>query len=310
VRFSKQKIAGLILAVLLPWGAMADEERTGDVGRVAVSEVSALATVQEINLETREVTLRKPDGETVSFVAGDEVRNLGQVQKGDLVVMEYYEGLAVALGPQTDVRARISETTMGRAKEGDKPAAQLTETVEILARVEAIDRDKRLAALSGPQRTLVVKVADDIDMDKVKVGDEVTAVYRKSFTVTVLAPPEVSGTVEIESTSIALGVGVEWGKGTLVMYDGSTHEFKVGGLSVVDIGVSKLSLKGEVFKLTDPQDFAGNYLAGEAGGSLISGGSKVVMKNQQGVVMRLKSTQKGLKLTLAGKGLTVELLEE
>jgi hypothetical protein len=29
------------------------------------------------------------------------------------------------------------------------------------------------------------------------------------------------------------------------------------------------------------------------------------MKNEKGVVMRLKSTQKGLKLTLPGKGLSV-----
>jgi hypothetical protein len=33
------------------------------------------------------------------------------------------------------------------------------------------------------------------------------------------------------------------------------------------------------------------------------------MKNEKGVVMRLKSTQKGLKLTLAGKGLSVEMVK-
>ena len=34
------------------------------------------------------------------------------------------------------------------------------------------------------------------------------------------------------------------------------------------------------------------------------------MKNEKAVVMRLNSTQKGLKLTLAGKGLSVEMVKE
>ncbi len=309
MNMSMQGIAALILAALLPLGVFAGDE-TAPMGRIKVGAVAAIATVQDIDQETRKVTLRNADGETSSFIAGKEVRNLAQVKKGDVVLMEYYEGFAVALGPKSDVRAKVTETTMSRAKEGDKPGAKLTETVEIVARVEGLDKEKRLAALSGPKRTLVVKVADDVDMNKVKIGDEVYAVYKKSFVVSVLPAPDVSGTVEIESTSIAFVVGVEWGKGKMTMYDGSSHEFKVGGLSLVDIGVSKLALNGEVYKLTDPADFAGTYFAGEAGGALFGGGSEVVMKNDKGVVLRLKSTQKGLKLTLAGKALKVTLAEK
>ena len=305
----KQTIAALVFAAMLPLVGFAAEESEPVTGRLAVGTVAAIATVQDIDLETRKVTLRNPDGEMKSFIAGDEVRNLAQVKKGDVVLMEYYEGFAVALGPKSVVRARISEMTLSRAKEGEKPAAKLTETVEISARVEALDVENRLATLSGPKRTLVVKVADDIDLSQVKVGDQVLAVYRQSFAISVVPSPKVSGTVEIESTSIALGVGFEWGQGKLTMYDGSTHEFKIGGISVVDIGVSKLNLSGEVFNLTDPQDFTGNYLSGEAGGALFRGGSEVVMKNEKGVVMRMKSTQKGLKLTLAGKGLSVEMVQ-
>ncbi len=305
----RQIIVALVLAALLPMVGFAAEESAPPAGRMAMDAVVAIATVQDIDQETRVVTLRHPDGTMDSFIAGDEVRNLAQVKKGDVVLMEYYEGFAVALGPQTDVRAKISETTLSRAKEGDRPAARLTETVEITARVEALDREKRLAALSGPKRTLVVKVADDVDLEQVKVGDEVLAVYRQSFAVSVVPSPKVSGNVEIETTSVALGVGFEWGKGKLTMYDGSTHDIKISGISVVDIGVSKISLTGEVFRLTDPQDFAGNYFAGEAGGALFRGGSAVAMKNEKGVVMRLNSTQKGLKLTLAGKGLSVELVQ-
>ena len=305
----KQKIAALFFAAMLPWSVFSSEESEPVVERLAIGAAVAVATVQDIDLETRKVTLRNPEGETVSFIAGDEVRNLAQVKKGDLVLMEYYDGFAVALGPKTGVRARISETTLSRAPEGAKPAARLTETIEATARVEAIDRESRLVQLSGAKRTLLIKAADDIDLSRVKVGDEVVAVYQESLAISVLPAPEVSGTVEIETKSIALGLGIEWGKGTLKMYDGSSHTFKVRGLSVVDIGISKVSLSGEVFKLTDPKDFAGNYFAGEAGGALFGGGSSVVMKNKKGVVMRLTSTEKGLKLTLAGKGVRVQMVD-
>ena len=67
-----------------------------------------------------------------------------------------------------------------------------------------------------------------------------------------LPSPEVSGTVEIESKAVALGIGFQWGGGTLTMYDGSTHKFKLKGLSVLDVGVSSVTASGEVFKLTDP----------------------------------------------------------
>jgi hypothetical protein len=106
---------------------------------------------------------------------------------------------------------------------------------------------------------------------------------------------------------VAVGIGFEWGHGTLTMYDGTTHDFKVSGLSVVDVGVSSIEATGEVYHLVEAKDLEGSFLSGEAGGAFIEGGSASAMKNEQGVVMKLKSTQKGIKLTLAGKGLTITL---
>ena len=39
----------------------------------------------------------------------------------------------------------------------------------------------------------------------------------------------------------------------------------------------------------------------------MGGGSAITLKNRNGVVMKLKSTQKGIRLTLAGEGLKVTL---
>jgi hypothetical protein len=117
-------------------------------------------------------------------------------------------------------------------------------------------------------------------------------------------PP--SGKVWVESTSVALGIGVSWGDGKIT-FQGKDHVFTVKGLSVVDLGVSKVTANGEVFNLKKLTDFNGNYVAGTAGATLGGGAGAVIMKNQNGVVMKLTSTGQGVQLTLAGSGVDVQL---
>ena len=115
-----------------------------------------------------------------------------------------------------------------------------------------------------------------------------------------------SGTVTIESKSVALGIGVSWGDGKL-SYQGKTHAFSVKGLSVVDVGVSKVSARGKVFNLKKLVDFAGRFAAAQAGAAVGGGMSVVALRNQNGVVLELTTTQTGVKFTLAGEGIEVKL---
>ena len=117
-------------------------------------------------------------------------------------------------------------------------------------------------------------------------------------------PP--SGKVWVESTSVAIGIGVSWGDGKLT-FQGKDHIFNVKGLSVVDLGVSKVTANGEVFNLKKLSDFNGNFVAGEAGATVGGGAGAVIMKNQNGVVMKLTSTSQGVQLTLAGAGVDIKL---
>ena len=122
----------------------------------------------------------------------------------------------------------------------------------------------------------------------------------------VAAQDKPSGKVWVESKSVALGVGVSWGDGNLE-YGGKKHPFSVKGLSVVDLGVAKVTATGEVFNLKKLSDFEGNYVAGEAGAAVGGGAGVVAMRNQHGVVMKLKATEQGVQLTLAGQGIEVKL---
>jgi len=126
------------------------------------------------------------------------------------------------------------------------------------------------------------------------------------FAVAIAADPPPSGTVTLTSKSVAIGIGVSWGDGTLTVA-GKKHAFSVDGLSVADLGASSITTKGEVFNLKKLEDFNGNYVAGEAGIAIAGGPSDTIMKNQNGVVLRLHGTQKGARLTLAAEGVKLKL---
>lgn len=132
----------------------------------------------------------------------------------------------------------------------------------------------------------------------------VSVLVAATFAVAQDAKP--SGKVSVESKSVALGVGVSWGDGVLT-FQGKDHKFSVNGLSVVDLGVAKVSATGEVFNLKKLADFSGNYVAGEAGAAVGGGAGAITLKNQHGVVMKLTGVGTGVKFTLAGKGVEVKL---
>ena len=115
-----------------------------------------------------------------------------------------------------------------------------------------------------------------------------------------------SGKVSIESTSIAAGIGVSWGDGKL-SFNGKTIPFSVDGLSLVDWGITKASAIGDVYNLTDVSKFAGNYVAAEAGFALAGGMGGMVLRNQNGVVIHLRSVSQGAKLQLGPSGLKITM---
>ena len=120
------------------------------------------------------------------------------------------------------------------------------------------------------------------------------------------ADPAPSGTVTLSSKAVALGVGVSWGDGVLT-FGGKTYPFSVEGLSVADLGVSNISTSGEVFNLKNVADFSGNFVAGEAGIAIAGGPTDQILKNQNGVVLRLHGTQTGARLTLAAQGVKLTI---
>src|SRR6266498_4753071 len=113
-------------------------------------------------------------------------------------------------------------------------------------------------------------------------------------------------TVKIQSKSIALGAGVNWGDGVLT-YQGKDYPITVSGLSLLDLGVSNVSATGKVYFLNKVSDFSGNYFATQATFALAGGGGEIVMANGNGVFIAVQSEQSGTRLTLGASGVGLKL---
>ncbi len=139
--------------------------------------------------------------------------------------------------------------------------------------------------------------ADEIEVEaEIMIEQEVVA------PVSAAPPPRV----EFTSNVVAAGIGLRWGQGSLWL-DGETHLFSVKGLSVGDLGISRGNAIGDVQNLHDLSDFAGRYVAIQAGAAAGIGVSKVTMRNDKGVVITLRGDLQGVQLTLGGEGLTIAM---
>jgi len=158
-------------------------------GKIAAAGATRTMTVVRVDQGTREVVLRSGNGEEATFIAGPEVRNLAQVEAGDKLSITYAEGLAVRVYPvSAGVKGRIENTEISRAPLGTKPYGMITRRIELTGQVAELDRETRMATLAGKHGSLTLRVADDVDLSNVAVGDTVRVDHLERLSISVEAP--------------------------------------------------------------------------------------------------------------------------
>jgi hypothetical protein len=113
-------------------------------------------------------------------------------------------------------------------------------------------------------------------------------------------------TLTIDETQVSLMVGGDAGGGVLVFGEES-YSFKTKGMKIGGIGIHKVHMVGKVYHLDDIKDFPGLYGALEAGITVGKGKGAIALKNDNGVVLHLKSSAEGLALAIGGEGLRIEM---
>jgi len=113
-------------------------------------------------------------------------------------------------------------------------------------------------------------------------------------------------TLKLSEGSVAAGIGYSWGGGTLT-FRGQNYPFKVDGLSVGTVGISRADATGNVYNLNSLEDFNGTYTAVGVGATVAGGGLAVTMRNQKGVELNLVGMTQGLDFKFSVDGVKFTL---
>lgn len=152
--------------------------------------VSVTAEVTALDLAKRQVTVRGPQGNSVTLEVGDEVRNLPQVKVGDMVVVKYYESIALEMKQGKADTAVTTSAVAGRAEAGQKPAGAGAAQVEADVTVTAIDAKNMIVSVQGPAGNVFdVKARDPKRVAALKVGDVIHVTYTRALAIAVDPAP-------------------------------------------------------------------------------------------------------------------------
>ncbi|HZN67744.1 MAG TPA: hypothetical protein VFB66_20830 [Tepidisphaeraceae bacterium] len=173
-------IAILASFTLLLTGCSTNEGPKPYVFEGSVSSLTA--TVEAIDHDTRQVTLKGESGNSVTFAVHPRVKNLERVNVGDEVKAAYVETVEIEVRDA----GKNAETA---ADAGDWETASdgsFSRQSTLTAVVDRVDKKKGTVVLRGPAgKARPFKVRDRRNLENVKIGDQVIATRSEALAVAV-----------------------------------------------------------------------------------------------------------------------------
>ena len=183
------KYAAIAAAILSFAGvSIAGEQAAMEKPYMFTSTTSRVtAVVEAINHETREVTVKKSDGEIVTFTASEEARNLDQVAVGDIVNAEYVQTMSVeVIANEGHEPTAAGVAVLGRTEKGDMPGMEAMNSQIVTATVEEINIEANTFKLKGPDGEINEFTARNPEnLKRASVGDLVVITITDSVAVAV-----------------------------------------------------------------------------------------------------------------------------
>ena len=179
----KLRIAAFVCALALVPPSQAQVKDAA----VVVDEIEAVVTVTKVDPKARTVTFRGPKGGIATLMVPPEAQNLDQVKPGQQYKMKYVEAIAVSISKGGKPSATAGEQVK-LAPKGSKPGGAVVRTVQVSGVLDAIDLTNRYVAVRGPKNnTLALKVADDVPLEAVSVGDRISLTYTEALAIDMVA---------------------------------------------------------------------------------------------------------------------------
>ena len=177
----------LALTAALSLGALGvaplvDADTTTPVaGAITASELTG--TVVVVDKETRQMTIRTPDGTFEVLDIPEQVKRIDAIKIGDKVAITETQTALVEIEKGRDAGSMGSyEKTTADPTPGAKPAGTITTKKKLFGKVESVDSAHSLVTIRGPEKSVTMVVNDKAILDDLKPGDGVIATYVRTIT--------------------------------------------------------------------------------------------------------------------------------
>lgn len=157
----------------------------------ASQSMTVSAVVEAINHETRVVTVRKPDGEAITFTASEEARNLDQVSVGDVLIAQYTETVSIDVVAGDGLEPEVAgAAAMARTEKGEMPGVAAMDATVVISTVEEINVEANTFKLKGPDGVVTEYTARNPEnLKRSEVGDLVVITVTEAIAITVEKVP-------------------------------------------------------------------------------------------------------------------------
>jgi hypothetical protein len=149
--------------------------------------VTVTGTVQKIDLPRRELVLKRPGGDIVTFTVDERVRRLNEVKVGDEVNSQYYVSVAGELRPPTpeeQANPLVELEQTARAPKDTQPSGGVLKVTRMVTTVQAIDLPTQSLTLKGPLgNTANIRARSLDNLKKIHVGDTIVIIYTEALAV-------------------------------------------------------------------------------------------------------------------------------
>jgi Cu/Ag efflux protein CusF len=174
-------LAAILLFAIAQTATAQSKTITGDTKTIT-------GTIESIERSSRELTLKKDNGEFVTMTVPKEATKFDTLKVGDKVTLKYYENLVLRMKEQGETAVDTggeATTASGAAKAGGTQASQRT----ITATITQIDPSVPSITFTGPNGwTYSSRVYDKEALSKVKVGDRVDITWTQAVLASVETP--------------------------------------------------------------------------------------------------------------------------
>jgi hypothetical protein len=149
--------------------------------------VTVTAKVEAVDQAKREVTLKGPLGNVVTFVVDERVKRLKEVKVGDEVTADYYVSLSGELRAPTEDERNHPLTILeggARAPKGASPAAGGLRAFKVVATVIGLDLPTQSVTLEGPRGNSGSIRAENVEkLKQLRLGDTVVVTYTEALAI-------------------------------------------------------------------------------------------------------------------------------